>query len=193
MSCIFIATRFRCRSGRGGGWSGPAPVPSREAAARVPAERPQQREAGPGPRSFTGSRGPWACGAPPAAGGGAGPPIFMLSPAGSGAVSVGRKRPAPPSSCPGAGDEDEPKRHPGASLCWRVGEAPGTAPALSRSPPRAAGLAPLLAGLGARAAAAWSGCLGTSRWGREGLPRSSVPEGPRGAERGPRSASRPVP
>lgn len=84
---------------------------------------------GPGPAPFlTGSRGS-ACGAPAAAAGGAGPPLFMPSPARSGAVSVGRKRPAPPSSRPGAGDEDEPKRHPGASFCRRVGEAPGAVPA----------------------------------------------------------------
>lgn len=84
---------------------------------------------GPGPAPFlTGSRGS-ACGTPAAAAGGAGPPLFMPSPARSGAVSVGRKRPAPPSSRPGAGDEDEPKRHPGASFCRRVGEAPGAVPA----------------------------------------------------------------
>lgn len=136
-------------------------------------QRPR-RGAGPARPRFP--DGPCACGAAPAAGGGARPPIFMLSPARSGAVSVGRKRPAPRSSRPGAGDEDEPKRHPGASLCRRVGEAPGAALALSRSPPCATGLfllaCPPLAGL------AWGRRRrrpGAAAWGHLGRAAGAAP------------------
>lgn len=47
----------------------------------------------------------------------------MLSPGRSGSVERGAEAPGSPPSRPGAGDENDPERHPSASLRRRVGEA----------------------------------------------------------------------
>lgn len=100
-------------------------------------------------------------------------------------MSVGRKRPPPFSSRPAAGDEDEPERHPGASLCRRVGEAPRAAPALI--PFSALGCG---SGLAPVPAAGWPGRgaarPGPAAWGH-GCGGCSVPGGRGGERRGRRA------